>query len=119
MLKKFENSSRKTIAKQSMSLQTPLGSVTEFQQILTENVNMCCTAAKFVPRILTNDQKQRCINVCLELQEKANEDPTFTCNYRNITGDESWIYDYNTKTKQQLSQWKSPQSPRTKKERQV
>jgi hypothetical protein len=30
MLKKFENSSTKTIAKRSMSSQTPLGSVTEF-----------------------------------------------------------------------------------------
>jgi hypothetical protein len=119
MLKKFENSSRKTIAKQSISLQTPLGSVTEFQQILTENVNMCFIAAKFVPRIFTNDQKQRRINVYLELQEKANEDQTFTCTYRNITDDESWIYGYNTKTKKQLSQWKSPQSPRTKKEWQV
>jgi hypothetical protein len=30
MLKKFENSSTKVVAKQSMSLQTPLGSVMEF-----------------------------------------------------------------------------------------
>jgi hypothetical protein len=34
-------------------------------------------------------------------------------------GDESWIYDYDPETKQQLSQWKSPQSPRAKKARQV
>jgi hypothetical protein len=34
-------------------------------------------AAKFVPWLLTNDQKQRHINVCLQLREKANEDPTF------------------------------------------
>jgi hypothetical protein len=36
-------------------------------QVLTENMNMGCTAMKFVPRLLTNDQKQRHINVCLEL----------------------------------------------------
>jgi hypothetical protein len=29
-------------------------------------------AAKFVLRLLPNDQKQRRINVCLELWEKAN-----------------------------------------------
>jgi hypothetical protein len=29
-------------------------------------------AAKFVYWLLTNDQKQRRINVCLELREKAN-----------------------------------------------
>jgi hypothetical protein len=33
--------------------------------------------AKFVPRLLTNDRKQRSVNVCLELRDKANEDPTF------------------------------------------
>jgi hypothetical protein len=27
-------------------------------------------------------------------------------------GDENWIYGYEPETKQQLSQWKSPQSPR-------
>jgi hypothetical protein len=30
-------------------------------------------------------------------------------------GDESWIYSYDPETKQQSSQWKSPQSPRDKK----
>jgi hypothetical protein len=34
-----------------------------FQEILTENLNMRHIAAKFVPRLLTNDQKQRSINV--------------------------------------------------------
>jgi hypothetical protein len=53
-------------------------------------------AAKFVPQHLTNEQKQRHINVCLELQEKANEDKTFIS--RIITGDESWIYGYDYAT---------------------
>jgi hypothetical protein len=55
--------------------------------------------------------------VCLELREKANEHPTFIC--RIITGDESWIYGYDPETKQQSPQWKSRQSPRTKKALQV
>jgi hypothetical protein len=45
------------------------------QEILTENLNMCCIAAKFVLRLLTNDQKQWCVNLCRELQEKVNADP--------------------------------------------
>jgi hypothetical protein len=48
-------------------------------------------AAKFVPRLLTNDQKQRRVNMRFELGEKAKEDPTFTCMSRIITGDENWI----------------------------
>jgi hypothetical protein len=38
------------------------------QEILRENLNMSRIAAKFVPRLLTNDQKQRRVNVCLELR---------------------------------------------------
>jgi histone-lysine N-methyltransferase SETMAR len=34
-------------------------------------------------------------------------------------GDKSWIYSYDPETKQQSSQWKSPQSPRTKKAQKV
>jgi hypothetical protein len=59
------------------------------QEILTENLNMCFIAVKFVPLLLINDEKQQCVNVCLDLCEKANEDPTFIS--RIIMGDESWI----------------------------
>jgi hypothetical protein len=78
---------------------------------------MCHIAAKFIPQLLTNDQKQRCINVHLELGEKANKDPIFIS--RIITGDEIWIYGYDPETKQQLLLWKSPQSPKAKKAWQV
>jgi histone-lysine N-methyltransferase SETMAR len=56
--------------------------------------------------------------MCLELQEKANEYPTFTSISRIITGGESWICGYDPETKQQSSQL-SPQSPRTKKAQQI
>jgi hypothetical protein len=44
MLKKFENSSTKTVTEQSMSSQTPLGCYGVYQEILTESFNMCRTA---------------------------------------------------------------------------
>jgi hypothetical protein len=59
----------------------------------------------------------KCSGACLELRERANKDPTSIS--RIITGDENWIYGYDPQTKQQLSQWKSPQSPGTKKAWQV
>jgi hypothetical protein len=74
-------------------------------------------AVKLVPRLLTNDQKQRRVNMYRKLREKANEDSTFISGI--ITGEESWIYGYDPATKQQSSQWKSPQSPRAKKALQV
>jgi hypothetical protein len=87
-----------------MSSQTPLGWI-RYGVFQEKILNTRRIAAKFVPRLLTNDQKQRRVNVCLELQEKANEDPTF--NSRIITGDESWIYGYDSEIKQQSSLWKS------------
>jgi hypothetical protein len=37
------------------------------QQILMENLNMEQISMKFVPRLFTNKQKQRCVFVCYEL----------------------------------------------------
>jgi hypothetical protein len=61
--------------------------------------------------------KVGCVNICLELREKANKDLTFIS--RIVTGDGSWIYGYDPETGQRSLQWKSPQSPRAKKVRQV
>jgi len=57
------------------------------QQVLTEELGMHRVAAKFVPRILTADQKQQRVNVCSELRQLASDDETFLS--RVITGDES------------------------------
>ena len=74
-------------------------------------------ASKFVPRLLSVDQKQQRLDVCLDLKENAANDPSFLSNV--ITGDETWVYAYDPKTKTQSSQWKSPGSHRPKKARQV
>ena len=78
-----------------------------------EELGMHCVAAKFVPGILTADQKQQHVNVCTELRQLASNNETFLS--RVITGDESWVYSYDPETKQQSSQWKSLTSPRPKK----
>jgi hypothetical protein len=48
-------------------------------------------------RFLTADQKQQCVNVCKEPRQIASNDAPFLS--RVITGDESWIYGYDPKTK--------------------
>jgi len=87
------------------------------QRVLTEELGMHHVAAKFVPRILTADQKQQHVNVCTELCQLASDDETFLS--RVITCDECWVYSYDPETKQKSSQWKSPTSPRPKKASQV
>ena len=86
------------------------------QAILTSELNMRRIAAKFVPRLLTQEQKENRVEVCKELRQSASEDPSLMS--RIITGDESWVYGYDPETKQQSSQWKSPSSPRPQMARQ-
>jgi hypothetical protein len=66
---------------------------------------------------LCQDCWAHCVSVCRELKQQAREDPNFISNI--ITGDETWVYGYDPETKQQLLQWKSPNSLRPKKARQV
>jgi hypothetical protein len=74
-------------------------------------------SARFVPRLLSFDQKVHRVSVCRELKQQARDDPNFISNI--ITGGETWVYSYDFETKQQSSQWKSPKSPRPKKAPQV
>jgi hypothetical protein len=66
-----------------------------------------------VPRLLSNYQKEHCIAICSELKEQTENDPNFIS--ITITGDESWVYGYDSEMKQQSSQWKTPSSPPPKK----
>jgi len=45
--------------------------------ILTEKLKMRCVAAKFVPRLLTEEQKQNCVTVSQELLDRSNTDENF------------------------------------------
>ena len=47
------------------------------QRVLTEELGMHRVANKFVPRILTADQKQQRVNVCTEIRQLASDDETF------------------------------------------
>lgn len=87
------------------------------QRILTQDLGMRRVAAKFVPRLLTEDQRNSRLTVCQDLKRELENDPNFLS--RVITGDESWCYGYDPESKQASSQWKTPASPRPKKIRQV
>jgi histone-lysine N-methyltransferase SETMAR len=87
------------------------------QSILADNLNMRRISARFVLRLLNDDQKALRVSLCSELKQEARDDPNVIFNI--ITGDETWVYGYDPETKQQSSQWKSPNSPRPIKERQV
>ena len=76
--------------------------------VLTDDLLMKCVWAKFMPRMLTDDQREQRQTIACDLFERSSEDVQFLKNI--VTGDESWVYGYDLETRQQLSQWKGPAS---------
>ena len=72
-------------------------------------------SVKFVPRLLTDGQKENRVEISQELLANANGNENFLKNI--ITGDETWVYGYDVETKMQSSQWMEKGSPRLKKAR--
>ena len=66
------------------------------KRVLTEQLNMHRIAAKFVPRVLTQDQKDSRVAICQELKETVINDPTLLLNV--IIGVESIVYAYDPET---------------------
>ena len=60
------------------------------QRILTDDLNMKRVSAKFVPRLLTEDQKNNRLNVCYDLREQVGNDLQILS--KVVTGDETWFY---------------------------
>jgi [histone H3]-lysine36 N-dimethyltransferase SETMAR len=85
--------------------------------ILHNHLNMRKLCARWVPRVLTNDQKRErveCSEVNLSMI-KRNRSEFFR---RLITVDETWIHHYTPETAQQSKQWVSkgqsaPKRPKT------
>ena len=91
-------------------------SVGTVHTIIREELKMRKICAKFVPRVLKENQKERRCHDSREMVKLINSDSAVldvlvTCN-------ESWIYCYDPETKRQSSQWKHAGSPWPKKARQ-
>ena len=80
-------------------------SVGTVHTIIREELKMRKICAKFVPRVLREDRKERRCHDSREMVEL-------------VTCDESWIYCYGPETKKQNSQWKHAGFPRPKKAKQ-
>lgn len=106
---------RLTIREMASTLNLSYGSV---QTILTEDLKMARVSAKFVPKLLTDEQLQCRLSISRDLLETTESDSTFLS--KVVTGDEFWIYGYDPETKMQSSQWITPKrSPVPKKARMV
>ena len=85
-------------------------SVGTVHTIIREELKMRKICAKFVPRVLKEDKKERRCHDSREMVELIDSDPAVLDTL--VTCDESWIYCYDPVTKWQSSQWKHAGSPR-------
>ena len=113
-IKKFMDKGRR-VSIETISAQFDV-SVGTVHTIIHEELKLQKIYAKFVPKVLREDQKERRCHDSREMVELINSDPAVldalvTCN-------ECWIYCYDPETKRQSSQWKHAGSPRPKKARQ-
>ena len=69
-------------------------------QILTQDFDMRKVCAKMVSKNLTTEQKANWRDVCLDLLDCLQREPEFFSHI--ITGDESWILEYDPETKRQI-----------------
>ena len=84
-------------------------SVGTVHTIIREELKMPKIWAKFVPRVLREDQKERRCHDRREMVEMINSDPAVLDTM--VTCDESWIYCYDPETKRKSSQRKHAGSP--------
>ena len=68
-------------------------------RIITQDLEMRKICAKIVPRLLNEGQKERRVQVCQDILEQLETEPNLL--KRVVTGDESWIFEYNPLTKRQ------------------
>ncbi|CAF0942762.1 unnamed protein product [Rotaria sp. Silwood1] len=75
-----------------------------------EHLHMTKVCSRWVPHLLTPDQRHERVRACQELLARYSiERNDFI--FRIITGDESWMYYYQPESKQSSKQWKRADSP--------
>ncbi|UYV62733.1 hypothetical protein LAZ67_2001748 [Cordylochernes scorpioides] len=90
-------------------------SKTTIGRIVTEDLKLKKTPAKFIPRFLTNEHNLCRLATCEDMLEMKRTDPEWKDEI--ITGDETWVYGYDPETKRQTAEWRGQGEPRPKKPR--
>ena len=83
------------------------------QPILTSQLKMSHVSARWVPRLLTEEEKQVRVSVSKTFLRKVERDSTFLS--RIITTDETWVHYYESEDKRMSVVWKNHNSPPPKK----
>ena len=71
--------------------------------------------AKLLPKNFSVEQKSNRLEICQDLLRRLEIEPNFL--HKVITGDESWVFDYDPETKRQSEEWHTKSFPHPKKAR--
>lgn len=102
---------RITIKHLAEILKISFGSI---QSILTDSLGFRKVSARWVPRMLTDENKKRRLEVSKVNLQILKRDPDQFCR-RVLTMDETWVHHFDPETKRQSMSWKRPSSPPVKK----
>ncbi|CAH2017335.1 unnamed protein product [Acanthoscelides obtectus] len=79
-------------------------SKTSIQKILHEELGVRKLVSRWIPHLLTEEQKAARVNWCQKTIDRFNSGNTKTV-YSIVSGDESWIYCYEPENKRQSAVW--------------
>lgn len=109
----LENDARLTV--RTMSSKFELGLPTA-HKLLTENLGMERICARWVPKLLSSDERKKRVNASLSFLKRFKEEGEGFLD-RIITTDETWLHYYDPETKQQSSMWTIKGNPPPKKQK--
>ncbi len=72
-------------------------------RILKDHLHVRCLSCKFVPKILTTEQRHQRVTMCQQNLANLAADPLFLDKF--LTGDESWLHRYDPDSKKTSSHW--------------
>lgn len=84
------------------------------EEILTTHLRMKKVSARWVPKMLTPEQKQYRLQISQQLLQRFRADPDDFLS-RLVTQDETWVHHFDPESKRQSMQWKHPWSPSPRK----
>ncbi|XP_029163422.1 protein GVQW3-like [Nylanderia fulva] len=84
-------------------------------EIIRDQLGMRKICAKLVPKVLSDDQRLNRLEIATQLADRCKNDPNFLENV--VSGDETWVFEYDPESKRQSAEWQTPASPRQKKAR--
>ena len=89
-------------------------SVGSAHHIIHDELQFRKVCARWVPKRLTSEMKERRVDACQELLRRYEADGEAFLQ-RIVTGDESWVHFYEPQRKRQSMEWRHTSSPKPKK----